>query len=179
MPPKRKLLPDEQNVKKDFCTKNLLFPGQYGTTCWFNALLLCILYSQRSRKLMIKASRDWDMKIKVLELFKYILKYKYVRTKKPTKDVKFFETINPEMILTLLHKYDSEKFMLNDFTFGFSSIMYLRSMYELFGLSCIGLTLYKDNVVAYDSYNKIHNVTFFEQQFRYLFQKMFSVSNFL
>ena len=39
---------------------------------------------------MIKASRDWDMKIKVLELFKYILKYKYVRTKKPTKDVKFF-----------------------------------------------------------------------------------------
>lgn len=127
---KQKIIHKHLSVNKDFCTKNILFPGQYGPTCWFNALLLCILYSQRSRKKMLKISKTWNMNIKLYRLFYYILWHKYVKTQKSQKDVKFFENVDPEVILKLLYQYDSTSFMLKDYKSGSYPIIYLRSMYE-------------------------------------------------
>ena len=31
---------------------------QYGPTCWFNALLMAILYSDNSRKLLLEKSKN-------------------------------------------------------------------------------------------------------------------------
>jgi hypothetical protein len=159
MPPKRKQQASQSTpIKQDFCTKNILFPGQYGETCWFNALLLCLLYSQRCRKLMLKASANWTTEIRLFRLFNYILRHKYVKTNKPNKDKIFFQKVTPEVILKMLNKYDNSKFMLTDYTFGFYPIIYLRSICELFNISCIGITLYEDHIVSYDRYNKIDKV---------------------
>lgn len=102
MPPKRQrsiTSPSASRpIKQDFCTKNILFPAQYGPTCWFNALLLCSLYSQQSRKAILKASKSWNMNTRLYRLFYYILHHKYVKTKKPHKDQKFFSNITPEVI---------------------------------------------------------------------------------
>ena len=35
-----------------FCNKVITIP-QYEPTCWFNAILMAILYSQNSRKLLL------------------------------------------------------------------------------------------------------------------------------
>ncbi len=36
----------------DFCNKVVTIP-QYNETCWFNTILMSLLYSQNSRKLLL------------------------------------------------------------------------------------------------------------------------------
>lgn len=174
MPPNKRQVRTRKIPKDDFCTKNILFPGQYGPTCWFNALLLCALYSQRSRKLMLNVSKYWNIEIRLYRLFYYILHHKYVKTKKPNKDHKFFENVTPQVILKLMNRYDSINFMANNFTMGFYPVVYLRTMYELLGVSCIGITIYADNKVVYDRFNKIQKVSVDSGGLNILYQRLTS-----
>ncbi len=40
----------------DFC-RNVVTIPQYESTCWFNAILMCLLYSQQSRKLLLTENK--------------------------------------------------------------------------------------------------------------------------
>lgn len=142
----------------DLCGKRLIFTGQDGGTCWFNAILISTLYSQKSRTKVMQTSRKWDTNIEIYNILNHILRHKYVKSKKPEKDMDFFNKhITPEYILKTLHKYDSHKFMLSDFSKGFLSYLYIRSFYELLGLSCLMLIVIPDNFdminIMYDIYN--------------------------
>jgi len=41
---------------------NVISLKQYGNTCWFNSILMSILYSDGSRKLLLEKSKSWDKK---------------------------------------------------------------------------------------------------------------------
>ena len=91
---------------------------QFTGTCWFNALLMAVFYSDRMRALLLKRSKLWTFKKdprinEVYRIFREILKKQYTFTKK-TKDEKFsyFDTIKPEHILETLNKLD-ETFEFN------------------------------------------------------------------
>ena len=45
---------------------NVISLKQYGPTCWFNSILMALLYSDESRKLLLKKSHIWDKNINVL-----------------------------------------------------------------------------------------------------------------
>ena len=45
---------------------NLSVIPQFGGTCWFNAILMIALYSQLTRKIVIKSSKTWDKTNKFL-----------------------------------------------------------------------------------------------------------------
>ena len=59
---------------------NIISLKQYGPTCWFNSILMALLYSEESRKLLLKKSEKWNKKIKIYNTIKYILENKYLRT---------------------------------------------------------------------------------------------------
>jgi hypothetical protein len=142
----------------DVC-KRLVYWGQFGPTCWFNALLMVALYSQHSRERVLEASKSWDEKIKIFKIFKHILKYKFVKTKKPEKDIKFFERIKPEKILQILHDYKTNKFVFNPKIHskqGFAHELYIKKFYKMLNLNGMHFTRFDDNTVAYSKRNHIH-----------------------
>jgi len=142
----------------DICKKLVFFP-QFGATCWFNALLMATLYSQQSRELLLSASKSWDTRIKIYKIFKHLLHHKYMRSKNPQKDFKFFVDIKPENILRMLYRYDKNSFMLNKFDRGFNAGIYIGKFYKMLNVNCIMLTRFNDHIL-YDTLNHIKSVNF-------------------
>lgn len=94
---------------------NLSLIPQFSGTCWFNAILTASLYSQHTRKAIIKASKTWNKNDSFLMILKLILK----NYKKPEKVQTFFKNIKPETILMkMIYKYNFNKIIKNDFKLG-------------------------------------------------------------
>lgn len=138
-----------------FC-KRVIFWGQYGPTCWFNALLMAVLYSQRSRNVVYQQSKSWDMRIELFRLLKYVLKYKYLKTKNPEKDYKFFHTMNPEVILQMLAKI-KPKYLPKSFKEGYVASLFISKLYKILGVDCLMLSVF-DKKIHYDLYNHLKGV---------------------
>ena len=122
---------------------NVISLKQYGPTCWFNSILMALLYSDESRKLLLKKCEKWNKKIEVLNTIKYILQNKYLRTDKIFKDYEYFDKIRPEFILKELYKYNKKKFVINpDINkYGYKSALYIRKIYKLLGAKVLYLDL--------------------------------------
>ena len=52
---------------------NLSVIPQFGGTCWFNAILMIALYSQNTRKAVLRAAKYWDKSNTFLMILKSIL----------------------------------------------------------------------------------------------------------
>jgi hypothetical protein len=84
----------------DHCNSVVTIP-QTLSTCWFNAILMSIFYSQYSRKLLINTDSFTDNKTIISRIFKQIL---YNRFIDPIKQKKFYKIFKPETILKLMKK---------------------------------------------------------------------------
>lgn len=150
-------------IKSTICSELITYP-QYGPTCWFNALIMAILYSQHSRKLILNQAEKWQKGILIFDMIKKILKTKFIRNK--DYDVNFgnFNLFKPEHILKLLHKYNPNDFMVNmnktEFKNGFLSEIYIKKLYKLLGIYNVAFfDMVKDkNEIYYSHYNDINKV---------------------
>lgn len=118
----------------DACAKVVTLP-QYTGTCWFNALLMSLFYSQNSNKMMrhilkgfkshYKGSKP-HMRIHAL-LHEIVTKLQKAKNSTERESFyKYFETVKPEHILELLHKFNKDKFPFDPVLFeGFSIASYL------------------------------------------------------
>lgn len=138
---------------------NIISLKQYGPTCWFNSILMALLYSDESRKLLLEKSKKWDKKIKIYNTINYILHNKYLRTDKIYEDYIYFDKIRPEYILNELHKYNSKKFVFNPIKnkkVGFKSALYIRKLYKLLGVKVLFLDYDNyTNKLYYSLYNNV------------------------
>ena len=143
---------------KDKCD-NVITLKQYGPTCWFNSILMTVLYSEESRKLLLKKSKNWNNKILILKTLKYILENKYLRSTNIYKDYEYFDKIRPEYILEKLYKYNKKKFSFNPKKnkSGYVSFLYIRKIYKLLGVKVLYLDLdAKDKSLYYSKYNNTY-----------------------
>ncbi len=84
-------------MNKDLCSDISVIP-QFDNASWFNTILMCILYSQGMRKLMInKVSKTWKKNSSLHKFLKTILKYNYKSDKKEI--TRLFNLINPKLLL--------------------------------------------------------------------------------
>jgi hypothetical protein len=140
--------------------KNVLTLKQYGKTCWFNSILMAILFSDESRKLLLAKSKKWNPKIEVLKTINFILNHKYFRSKNIHDDYAYFDKITPEHILAELHKHNAKKFMFDPIKykgFGFLSSLYIRKVYKFLGVK----VLYVDKIgddIYYSAYNNNYKI---------------------
>ena len=81
-----------------FCNKVITIP-QYEPTCWFNAILMAILYSQHSRKLLLDDNIFSRKKTKITKILNHILKYQYISNKYAEQ---YFNIMTPGKILKYL-----------------------------------------------------------------------------
>jgi len=97
-------------MNKDFCSEISVIP-QFDNASWFNTILMCILYSQGMRKLMInKVSKTWNKNSSLNKFLKRILKYNYKTDKKEI--TRLFNLINPKLLLLKI-LYNNNKVLYN------------------------------------------------------------------
>jgi len=132
---------------------------QFGGTCWFNALLTAMLYSDESRKLLLEKVKTWDLSIKVFETLAFILRYKYFRTGNDYDDYLYFKFVMPENILLELNEYNPTKFIFNPVKNreGYHSQLYIRKLYKLLGVKVLYLDYDTKNKKYY--YSLMNNIT--------------------
>lgn len=142
----------------DNCS-NVISLKQYGPTCWFNSILMAILYSDNSRKLLLEKSKKWNKRIVLFKTINYILHNKYLRSNNISDDYKYFDKIRPEYLLDKLYKYNKKKFVfdLKKHKGGYKSEMYIRKVYKLLGVNVLYLDIVDDDLY-YSLFNNIGNI---------------------
>ena len=143
------------------------------------ATFVAMFYSQRSRKLLLEASKNWDVKKgrlpifwnnrkKLFTLLKHVLDDKYLKTDnregKDYKNYKRFSDNTFGKILTLLNRIDKKSFpyIPNYITGGFEFEYYIGKLYKLLNIDYI---LYDynpgDDVLLYSYLNEnFHKVEY-------------------
>ena len=117
----------------DFC-KNVVTIPQYKSTCWFNAILMVLLYSQNSRKLLMYNDNFKKRKDNLSIILKEILYHHYINHDNVGK---YFNVLRPENILALcnipLNIYHT---MVEN---GWAFNIFLSKFIEYMNVSCLTL----------------------------------------
>lgn len=112
---------------------------QFGPTCWFNSILMSMLYSDASRALLLNKYEEWDCDNKIYNTLREILLNKYL--KKETDKIEYdnFNDIRPENVMRELYEYDKKRFDFNpdERIHGYLSVLYIKKLYELLGVKVI------------------------------------------
>ena len=135
-------------MTKNTCSQ-ILTPKQVGPICWFMATFVAMFYSQRSRKILLEASKGWDKNKKLFILLKHILDDKYLKTEsRESEDYKRFSDNTFIDILKLLHKENTKRFMYNPSVNkgGFTPSFYIGRLYNLLNIDY--------TIIEYDVENK-------------------------
>ena len=120
-------------MKKGICSR-ILTPKQVGPICWFMSTFVAMFYSQRSRKLLLKASKTWNTNNELFSLLKQILDDKYLKTaSRESEDYENFSDDTFSKILSLLYNENNKAFPYNPETVdgGFAPINYIGKLYKL------------------------------------------------
>lgn len=155
----------------DKCLDLSVIP-QFGGTCWFNAILTIALYSQNTRKVLLKQAKKWDKKNKFLMIIKSIL-VKYYN--EPKQVQKFFNKIKPEIILFKMFKtfndYETVKIIKKNIKIDKSNIgwyeNYIITFFKYLNINCLDIIysngkyiLNFDNEVIFKDVNGVLQHTF-------------------
>lgn len=154
--------------KKDKCIKLEVIP-QYGGSCWFNAILMIALYSQLTRKVLIKASKYWNKDESFHQILKSIL-LKYYR--EPEKVQEFFSKVKPEYILFKLAKISGDYALMNALREGVKKNIanigsyenYIANFFKFLKINCLEIT-YINNEYFFNLYDEIQYV--YDKQLNY------------
>ena len=146
-----------RDAKKSVCSR-ILTPKQVGPICWFMATFVAMFYSQRSRKLLLEASKGWNNKRSLFALLKHVLDDKYLKEgSRESEDYKKFSDNTFGKILSYLNIENNKIFPYDPkkVTGGFSPEVYVGKLYKLLNID------YKmfhysiqDNTVVYSENNE-------------------------
>jgi hypothetical protein len=145
----------------DYC-KNVLPIPQFEGTCWFNALLMSLFYSELMRNFFIKELPLIRQKLskqpKVIEILEDLLFNNYKVNDKNNQN--FYNTLRPENILKQLNKVDKSIFYIDEewIKDGWDGSLYIDQLFRFFDIKnkVLYLNLKKD---YYDMSNKNAHIT--------------------
>jgi len=152
----------------DNCKEISVIP-QFGGTCWFNAILMIVLYSQNMRKILIKEAKNWSNPNSFLKIIKSILK----NYDKPEKVREFFAKIKPELILFKMLKSFDDKEMIkflktsikNGSDIGYYHDYIIRFL-KYIGINTLDIVVIKQKGWVYNSTNYLLNT---DKEFSYIY----------
>jgi hypothetical protein len=131
-------------MDRDFCNKVVTIP-QSGGTCWFTAILMSLLYSQYSRKLLYNHFEQFKHNDPLSDLLDKILKSHYVD---PKKAQEFFLRFSSETILDYIRYMDGitiDPYLLNDMKVnGAHPYVFLPKFIRRLNKTCLTLDYYGD-----------------------------------
>jgi len=136
-------------LNDNICSR-ILTPKQVGPICWFMATFVAMFYSQRSRKILLEASKGWDVKkkgftiftdkrVKLFKLLKHILDDKFLKVEsRESNDYKKFSDNTFGNVLTLLNKVNNKLFpYIPSKVLGFNAEYYIGKLYEFLNVDYV------------------------------------------
>lgn len=130
-----------------------------GGTCWFNAIMMMMFWSQGMRNLILSKMKDWkkdagDRRLKTIhDTFKDILLNHYYTTNNP----EVFDALYPEHMLKLLHQYDPKRFIYDatDNYVGGRGLDYIAYMLDLLHIrqESLSLLVHKNIALVHASHH--------------------------
>lgn len=132
------------------CSKVITIPQTEGT-CWWNALLMAMLYSQHANKMWKHISKSWKVGKssnprleRVYGIFhEIVMKYQKMKNTTPMelqRAYAYFNDITPQHILEMLHVMDASRFPLNPVIHtGFNAQYYMMDLFKLLKARCFVL----------------------------------------
>ena len=156
MPPKQPKQPKQP--KLGICSRILRPTQKYKYICWFLAIIVNIFYSQRSRRVIMEASKTWDGRESVIKLFRNLLYERYLIVGDEPKNSEEYETFNEDTfieILKKLYEMDSIKFPYNPrYNEPYYADSYLCKLYTLLGVDYKMFNYTTSKSLYYSSFNK-------------------------
>ena len=138
MPPKQPNL--------GICSRILRPTQKYKNICWFLAIIVIMFYSQRSRRVIMEASKTWDIRGKtameriVFSLFKNLLYDRYLIVGDDPHNSKEYRTFNEATFVEILKRLfvmNSNDFPYNpDDNKRYHMDSYIYKLYNLLGVDC-------------------------------------------
>jgi len=126
--------------------------------CWFLAIIVIMFYSQRSRRVIMEASKTWDGRISVIKLFRNLLYERYLIVGNEPKNSEEHKTFNEDTfieILKQLYEMDSIKFPYNPrYNKPYYADSYLCKLYTLLGVDYKMFDYTTSKSLYYSSFNK-------------------------
>jgi len=128
-----------------FSCDNVITIPQYKSTCWFNAILMAIFYSQHSRKLLYNHFED--KKDKFSKIMNDIIKHNYIKTE---QSIKYFEFMRPENILKYINAQKTElyKQFKTQKNYNYFSDTFLPVFLKSLNKNVLDIIVYEDNCYA-------------------------------
>jgi hypothetical protein len=128
----------------DFCDNVITIP-QYRGTCWFNAILMAIFYSQRSRKLLYNHFEG--KKDKFSRIMNDIIKHNYIKTKEA---IQYFKFMKPENILKYINADTTElhKAFKQNKIYGYEAKAFLPCFLKSLDKNVLDIIIYENNCYA-------------------------------
>ena len=161
------------------CTELVLIK-QTEETCWFNAILTALFYSERSRKVLIKTSKTWNND-SLFKIFKTILKYSdsNFNIQNKTDIQNYYKKIRPEkLLLKIAHKYDKDlKDTLNNNFLG--SHYYIIKFLQIIKANYIDVVYnYTNNncIIKYLQYLKFKTFELFNKKLPYVINQFSNIN---
>jgi hypothetical protein len=158
-----------------FSCDNVITIPQYRDTCWFNAILMAIFYSQHSRKLLYNHFEGKTDKFS--KIMNDIIKHNYIRTEQA---IKYFEFMHPENILKYINADKTELFKKIKTTKKYSYFVdsFLPFFIKSLDKNVLDIIIYDDNFYA-NLYTTIKSVVNYDEDksdtiFSYFYDSLFS-----
>ena len=120
-------------TRKGICSR-ILTPKQVGPICWFMAAFVAMFYSQRSRKILLEASKGWNKKDELFKLLYEILHEKFMKVEsRESEDYRNFSDDTFGNIVSLLHMKNPTSFPFDPKRAkpGFYGRFYIGKLYNL------------------------------------------------
>jgi hypothetical protein len=95
-------------MEKFNCDTSFTIPQNGGGTCWFNAIMMAIFYSDGMRKLLIPRIKKWTQINSPKQIIKDLVLKHHVNIS--AKHINFFEKFKPEILLKELYLDNPEIF---------------------------------------------------------------------
>jgi hypothetical protein len=131
----------------DICTQVITIP-QFDNTniCWFNAILMSLLYSQHSRNLLLSSensiSKRRDKISKILDqiLRRQIMKNKY--------EEDYFKYMTSQKLLKYFNIFSTKEQYLSILKSGFDSSFGIHKCIETFGKTSLDMIVYNNKIYS-------------------------------
>ena len=144
-------------MQHNICSQ-ILTPKQVGPICWFMATFVAMFYSQRSRKILLEASKGWNKKKALFTLLKHVLDDKYLKVEsKESDDYKKFKDDTFLNILSYLNIENKKSFPYDPkkVSGGFHPEFYIGKLYKLLNVDYKMFDYFgKENIMAYSYLNE-------------------------
>jgi hypothetical protein len=132
-------------LKSDKCNDVITIPQKKGT-CWFNAILMTILYSQHSRNLLLTDNNLDKKKDKISKILNQLLKHNYIKYEMHED---YFKYMRPEIILKYLDFFPTKEEYKEVLEKGYLEDIIISKFIKKLGKTCLYIDVYKDKLYPY------------------------------